>query len=375
MKFLKAIAIFVGTIIGAGIFGLPYVIGKSGIFPGFFYFLILGGVVLLIHLLLGEATLRTQEPCRLPGLAHKYLGPSGRILVMISVISGLLAALLAYLILSNEFLKILFSSLSDWPSDLSILFFWIFLSYFIFRGVKVIATIEVLTNIVFFAAMLFILGVSLPQFNFGNVKLMDFSNIFLPFGVILFSLIGWSAVPEVIDFLKSSKELKKIKKAMILAAVLVIPFYAIFALAILGIAGSGVAPDALSSLSPFLGTKIIALGVLAALITLADSILILGLHLKNTFIHDFKLSNNWAAVIACGLPIIAFLAGFRNFISILGIAGTLVGVIQGVVIILIFNRAKKMGDRIPEYSLKVSSVLLYFLIATLILGAISQFLL
>ena len=50
-KLLKAVSIFVGTVIGAGIFGIPYVINKSGIIPGFFYFLILGGVVLLIHLL------------------------------------------------------------------------------------------------------------------------------------------------------------------------------------------------------------------------------------------------------------------------------------------------------------------------------------
>jgi len=114
--------------------------------------------------------------------------------------------------------------------------------------------------------------------------------------------------------------------------------------------------------------------VLAALVTLADSILILGLHLKNTFIYDLKLSNKLATIVACGLPLFLFLAGFRNFIGTLGFVGTVVGVVEGVAIILIFKRAKKSGNRTPEYSLKIPSLLLYLLIAILVLGAISQFL-
>ena len=40
LNLLKALSILLGTVIGAGIFGIPYVIEKSGIIPGFFYFLI-----------------------------------------------------------------------------------------------------------------------------------------------------------------------------------------------------------------------------------------------------------------------------------------------------------------------------------------------
>ncbi|MFH1780411.1 MAG: aromatic amino acid transport family protein [Candidatus Nealsonbacteria bacterium] len=150
LKLFKAVSVFVGTIIGAGIFGIPYVINKSGIIAGFFYFLVLGGVVLLIHLFFGEVFLRTKEPCRLPGLAQKYLGAWGKVLIMISVISGLVGALLAYLILSSDFLRILFSQFSSLsPIQLSLIF-WAVMSYFIFRGIKLIASIELVTNIVFF---------------------------------------------------------------------------------------------------------------------------------------------------------------------------------------------------------------------------------
>ena len=37
-NFLFALSTLIGTIVGAGVFGIPYVIAKSGIVPGFFYF-------------------------------------------------------------------------------------------------------------------------------------------------------------------------------------------------------------------------------------------------------------------------------------------------------------------------------------------------
>ena len=373
-KLLKAVSVFVGTIIGAGIFGVPYIINQSGVVPGFFYFLILGGVILLIHLFFGEAFLRTKEPCRLPGLAQKYLGGWGKVLVMASVFTGLVGALLAYLILSSDFLRILFSPYLNLSAIQLAVVFWAAMSYLIFRGIKLIALIELLTNIVFFLTSAVILFFCLPRFDFQNLAVFDLSSAFLPFGVVLFSLIGWSAIPEIIDFLKSQRESKKIRKTMVLTTAVVVPFYLIFTLAILGVVGKGISQDTLSSLAPFVGPKIIFLAVLAALVTLADSILVLGLHLKNTFIYDLKLSNKSATVVACGLPLLLFLVGFRDFIGTLGFVGTVVGVVEGVAIILIFKKAKKSGNRTPEYSLKIPSLLLYLLIVILVLGAISQFL-
>src|SRR3989338_7501474 len=374
LKLIKAVSVFVGTVIGAGIFGIPYIVNKSGMVPGFFYFLILGGVVLLIHLFFGEDFLRTKESCRLPGLAQKYLGSWGKILVMISVVSGLIGALLAYLILSGDFLKILFSPFSDLSAIQLAAIFWVVMSYLIFRGIKLIASIELLTNLFFFPANAAILFFILPKLDLSNVKILEMSGIFLPFGVILFSLVGWSAIPEIADFFKTSPEKRKIKRTIILSTALVVPFYLVFVLAVLGAVGGNISQDTLSSLAPFLGPKIIFLAVLAALVTLADSILVLGLHLKNTFVYDLKLSKRLATAIACGVPFLLFLMGFRDFIGTIGFVGTVVGVIEGVAIILIFKRAKRLGNREPEYSFKAPSLLLYLLIAALILGAVSQFL-
>ena len=372
LKFLKALSILLGTIIGAGVFGLPYVMGKSGFIPGSFYFLILGGAVLLIHLLFGEVILRTKEPCRLPGLAQKYLGEKGKIFVMIPVVVGIIGALLAYLILGGEFLKILFGSFNLSSTYLTLIF-GVILSYFVFRGVKLIASLELLTNIIFFLAIFLILVFCLPQFNFSNIGAFSVPHIFLPFGVILFSLIGWSAIPEIVDFLKLPQNKKQLKKVIVFGTLIIIPFYLAFVFIILGVVGENISSDTLSSLLPFLGTKIMFFGALAGLLTLADSFLVLALYLKNTFIYDLRIPQNLAGFFACGLPIILFLIGFRSFISVLGFVGTIVGVIEGMVIILIFKKAKKLGNRQPEYSLSVPSPLLYLLMAILVFGALSQF--
>ncbi len=377
-NFLLALSVLIGTIIGAGIFGIPYVIARSGLIPGFFYFIVLGSLVTLIHLFLGEIVLRTKEQSRLPGLTQKYLGKTSKVLITISVIIGVVGALLAYLILAGDFLKIIFQVITN---NISIdilssfhftIIFWLILSYFVFRGIKLIAPVELITNIFFLLVIFLIVWFCLPKFNFLNFTSFNLPNIFLPYGVILFSLIGWSAIPEIRDILKSSNEKRDFKKIIISATIITIFLYLLFTLLILGVSGKNITPDTLSGLLSLLGKKIIFFGALAGLITLADSFLVLALHLRNTFMYDLKFSKNFSVVISCGLPLVLFLLGFRSFINIIGFVGTVIGVIEGIIIVLIFKKAKTLGDREPEYSLKIPSILLYSLIAILILGAISQ---
>jgi len=371
-NFILALSVLIGTIVGAGIFGIPYVIAKSGIIPGLFYFIVLGMAVALILLLFGEVILRTKEKHRLIGYAQKYLGGWGKNLITLAVIVGVTGALLAYLIIGGEFLSILLS-FADISSFHSSLIFWAVLSYFVFRGLKLIAPTEIFTNLLFFLVIFIILFFSFSKVEVSNISLFNSPEAFLPYGVILFALAGWLAIPEALEVLRKPGEKKQIKKVIILAMVLIVLFYILFALSIVGVTGQNTSSDALSGLVPFLGKEIIFWGALAGLITLADSFLVVALSFKNTFIYDLGLSRMAAFAIASGLPLILFLLGFRSFIHVIGFVGIVIGTIEGIVIILMFKKAKKMGDREPEYSLKIPSVLLYCLIAIFILGAISQF--
>jgi len=370
-NFVFALAVLIGTTVGAGIFGIPYVVSRSGFAPGFFYFLILGTAILLLHLFFGEIVLRTKEKHRLIGYAQKYLGDKQKLLVAVSTILGITGSLLAYLIISGDFLKIIFSF---WhlPSFYFSLIFWAILSFFIFRGIKLIAPAELLMNVFFFCIIFIIFSFAFPKINLQNFTLFNPGHIFLPYGVILFALAGWVAIPEIREILKNHQEGKDYKRVIIYSAIIATVLYFFFALVIVGVSGENTSPEALQGLVPFLGEKIIILGALFGVFSIAASFLILGNYLKNALIYDYNCSQNLAVFISCGLPLILFLIGFRQFIEVIGFVGTLIGVIEGIIIILIFKKAKTLGDREPEYNLKVPSILLYLLIAIFILGAFSQ---
>ena len=376
-SFFLSVALLLGTMIGAGIFGIPYVVSRSGMFPALFYFLILGVASLLIHLFLGEIILRTKEKHRLPGYAQKYLGDWAKILAAFSVVLGITLALLAYIILGGNFLNILFSSFNGLSSFHFSLIFSFILFPFIVRKVKFVAKTEVLTNIIFVLIIFLIFFLSLEKLNLDNFSLLAdelvWDNIFLPYGVILFSLIGWSAVPEMADVLEKKEDKKQFKKAIIFSIIIAIFTYLLFVFSVVGVSGKNTSPETFSGLLSYLDPKIVLLGVLAGVITIADSFLILSLHLRNTLIYDYGFQMIPALFMSWGVPLILFLSGFRQFIDVIGIAGTFIGAIDGILIILIFQKAKVLGNREPEYSLKTPSFITYSLIIIFILGAISQF--
>lgn len=366
---LLAYASLIGTIIGAGVFGIPYVMSRSGILFSLFYFLILGGVSLFLHLAFGEIVLRTKEKHRLIGYAQKYLGKKAKILITFSTLFGTIGALLAYIILGGDFLKIIFPvPLSTFQLSLIL---WAILSFFVLLGIKSIGWLEFFMNIGFLIAIFLVFLFSLPKIEISNFILADFKNFVLPYGVILFSLIGWNAVPEIEGFLKNKKNLKKV---IVKAILICIIFYFLFGMIISGVTGRNTTPEAFRGLVGILGTKIMILGGIFGLLAVSTSFLILASYLKNALIFDYNFSYFPAFLVACFSPLILFLMGIREFISVVAVVGSLVGLLEGIVITFIYKKAKKLGDRTPEYSLRIPISLIYLTIIILSLGTITHFL-
>lgn len=84
-KFIPALATMVGTIIGAGFLGIPYVTGKSGFIPGAIWLIVLSLFMLLVNLYLGEVILRTKTTHQLTGYAKIYAGKFGKGLMFFSI--------------------------------------------------------------------------------------------------------------------------------------------------------------------------------------------------------------------------------------------------------------------------------------------------
>jgi hypothetical protein len=187
--------------------------------------------------------------------------------------------------------------------------------------------------------------------------------------VILFSLLAIEAVPEAEEILK---EKTKLKNVIFLNTLIVGLVYLLFSIFIIGVSGENTSKEALSGLSPFLGKRIVFFGSLAALITIADSFLVLAISLRNTLRYDFKIPKYFSSFLTTILPLILFLSGVRDFIRVIGFLGTFLGLVNGIAIVFIYKKAKTLGDKKPEYSLNLPNFILYLLIAILVLGTISN---
>jgi len=367
--FLLALSTLVGTIIGAGIFGLPYVVAKSGIIPGVFYFVLLGGVVMILHLMFGEIALRTTEKHRLIGYASLYLGNWAKKLVTVSTVVGIVGALLAYIIIGGDFLYIVLGSFIPLSNFAFAIVLWFVLSLFILRGIQTIAKIELLMDIILFVVVGVIFVFVLPHFQLQNFMLFDSLHVFLPYGVVLFSFLGLSAIPEIAELFKHTSEKRSLDNLIVWSSVICGGLFFAFTLFVVGVSGAATSQDALSGLIPFLGEKVVLLGAVFGLVAIAGSFLVLGNYLKNSLRYDYKVPYGISVAVAIFSPILLFLLGLREFIFVIGVVGALVAGLEGSVIALIYRTIKEKGDREPEYSLRIPQPILFGVVALLVVGA------
>jgi amino acid permease len=59
-----------------------------------------------------------------------------------------------------------------------------------------------------------------------------------------------------------------------------------------------------------------------------------------------------------------------RFFKTIGITGGIAMTLEGILIVLMFNKAKKLGERKPEYSVKANKIVSALLILIFLLGMI-----
>lgn len=371
-SFGLAVSTMVGTIIGAGIFGIPYVISKSGIVPSVFYFAALTFLVVLLHLFFGEICLRTEGKHRLVGYAHLYLGARGRLFASLAFLFVLTGTLLAYVILAGNFLEIVFSPFLPLSNVAYSLLFLLGCAFFIAQGRQLITKAEFFLNIGIFAVVGIIAFFAFPHIALENFTVLNIPHLFLPYGVILFALVGLEAIPEVASFLKDTKSNTSLKKVIITATILASLLCLVFALAVVGVSGTSTTEDALAGLLSFLGQNVIFLGSFFGVLTIVSSFLVIGNYMKNSLRHDFGVPTPIALSLVVFLPAFPFLLGLREFIGVIGVVGSVIGAVEGVLIIAIFQKAKTMGQRVPEFNVSLPKPVLFLMALLLFAGAVAE---
>ena len=345
--FLAGISILIGTAIGAGVLGIPYVVAKSGFLIGAIHILLIGAIILLANLYLGEIVLRTKGKHQLGGYARKYLGKTGSFFMSFAIIFSVYSAIIAYLVGISGSFSFLFFGNFNYAILIGILF-GVFMSYLLWRGLKALKTFEKFGVSAIFLLFILIIIFFLKKISFANLTAINTNFLFLPFGVVLFALLSFFAIPEINLVLKKDKIL--MKKILVFGTLITILFYVLFAFVVVGFKGIETPEIATIALGPIF----IFLGIF----TMFTSYLALGNSLKDHLIYDFKFKKINAWLLSSLIPIFIFLlvkmSKYFTFTKILSIGGAVSGGLVAVLIFLMVKKAKIKGNRKPEYKIPVN---------------------
>jgi tyrosine-specific transport protein len=354
-KYLTASSILIGSCIGAGILGIPYVASKAGFLITLIYIILIGGLVLLVNLYLGEIALRTKGDHQLIGYAEKYLGKKAKHLMAFATIFGIYAALIAYILGIGESLSFLFFNNENYAILFGVLF-GALMSWLLKGGISSLKKFEKF-GVAIIIFLIFTIGVIfLPDIKVENFLTHNFSYLLLPFGVILFSFLSFHTIPDVKIVLKRHE--KNFKKTMITGTLVSIILYIIFTLVILGALGENtpeVATLALGKIFVFLGV-----------FTMFTSYLSAGNSLCETYKFDERYSEKISWFLGTIVPIILFLATqtnpFFSFTKILSLGGVIYGGMTAILILIIVKKAKTHANRKSEYSIPWNAIIILAII-------------
>jgi tyrosine-specific transport protein len=365
IQFLKALTVFVGTIIGVGIFSLPYVAMKSGFIVVFGYFVFVAILAIVVQSLLGEVSRDTHKIARIPGYAEEYIGPGAKKIAFIISSLGLMGALLAYLILGGNFLYALVSPVLGGSVIIYILLFFAAGAAMIFSRTRNVARFELIIFVVFLVLLFIFVWQGLPHINFKNLGELNIKFITFPYGVILFSLWGIALVPEVKEIVERDR--RQLKAVITWGVIIAALCYLIFILIFLGVSGQNTTRDAITGFSKNIGNDISGLGYFFGLVTTFASFIALGMTLKKIFWLDFHWPKNISWAVASFSPLILYFAGLKNAIDIIGLTGALLLGLEAIIVIFIYRSfiKKRFCQKEPWW--------LYLLIVFFVAGMVLQF--
>ncbi len=366
-KLFSASFTLAGTIIGAGVLGLPYVIGQSGFLIGLGWMIIIGFLTLLVYLMLGEITLRTKKPHQLPGLAEKYVGKKMKHFIAFLSVSWMYGSLIAYVQGSGELINSLFGI----PPFMAKLIFFIPFSIIVYFGVKGVEKTEYfMTPIIIFSTLILSIA-ALFYFEPSNILKMEMSNYLAPVGIIMFALAGMSAIPQMKEILW--KEKKKLRKSILIGFSIPFFVYIIFTMICIGaLGGSNISEVATISLGEQYGIFFLIFGNLFAFVAMATCFVSIGNSLVETYNQDYGINKN-ISFFAAILPASIAFFGLSGFTEILSLTGCLFIAPLMVSIVYLFIKTREKGERKPEYELKIPdwslwTITLFFVFATALVG-------
>ena len=330
---LRATLALMGTIIGAGIFGVPAMMGAWGIPLATAAFALVTAIVLAVHLFMAEAVIGEGRDMRLAGLAWKRLGPAGGIVAGLAQTLQVFGSNLAYLILGGSFLSVIALKIGiTIPLLTWQVLFWVGGTVAVLVGLKSLAKIEAFLTWLLIAVMILIIGTVAGRMDFGLLLSGPVGITFEPYGVFLFALLGLNVIPEMehlVDGHRGDLRLAVVRGTLASAALTYV--FGISAwLASSGTLGRE-ATDLVALLPPVLSLAIPVFGFLAV----ATSYVTTAYDLGSMFYLDnhFPAWLAWTTVL--GVPLALLFLTERDFLQTIGLVGAVFSALAAIMAVLV----------------------------------------
>lgn len=349
----EAVAIIVGANVGSGILGLAYSSRLAG-WPILVLWLAVAGLFTTFSMLyVAESALRTKKPLQLPGLAEKYVGKVGSVLIFISVCANSIGCMVAYTTGSGNILCTLLG-LPNWAGSLLFTVPCVLVVWF---GLKATGLWEkfMSTGMVVLLGIIVIASFLSGKADVSRAVYANWTYAVPLLSSAIFCYIAQYAVPELARGMRHTP--KKLPAAIILGMFITGVLLAVVPLAVLSLTGAEeVTQVATLAWGQALGTWALYTANIFALCAMMTSYWAVGGSMLTNIVDMFKLKDEKDTktrliAIACTVlpPFILAYAGLVSFVDAIGWAGTFGGVIMSIVPVLMLNNARKKGDIEPEW--------------------------
>lgn len=349
----EAVAIIVGANVGSGILGLAYSSRLAG-WPILVLWLAVAGLFTTFSMLyVAETALRTKKPLQLPGLAEKYVGKVGSVLIFISVCANSIGCMVAYTTGSGNILCTLLG-LPNWAGSLLFTVPCVLVVWF---GLKATGLWEkfMSTGMVVLLGIIVIASFLSGKADVSRAVYANWTYAVPLLSSAIFCYIAQYAVPELARGMRHTP--KKLPVAIILGMFITGVLLAVVPLAVLSLTGAEeVTQVATLAWGQALGTWALYTANIFALCAMMTSYWAVGGSMLTNIVDMFKLKDEKDTktrliAIACTVlpPFILAYAGLVSFVDAIGWAGTFGGVIMSIVPVLMLNNARKKGDIEPEW--------------------------
>lgn len=353
LTFWEAALIIVGANIGAGILGLAYSARRAG-WPILLMWLIIAGICTTISMLyVAETTLRTKKPMQLPGLAERYVGKLGAVLIFISVCANSIGCMISYTSGSGDII----AELLGVSPPVGSLIFTIPAVLVVWFGLKATGIAEKFISSGMIVLLILIIGVSFlsGKADVSRAIYSNWSYAVPVFNVAIFCYIAQYAVPELARGLRHDAPAlpKAITTGMLITGVLL----ALVPLAVISLTG----PDNVTEVATLawgqaLGSWALFAANLFALCAMMTSYWAVGGSMLTNIVDMFKFKDEndtktRLISIVCVVvpPFVLAYSGLVSFVDAIYLAGTFGGVIMSILPALMINSARKNGDMEPPW--------------------------